>query len=85
MKNEVFVRVVATPINFPDDLEMTYHVLDNEGEPTGESLGGMHFSWQHVKCEFMVPQTYVAECENYFSQGLAVFIGNRHLALKVDD
>ena len=83
MEKTILARVVAKAINFPNDLEMSYICLDSQERQTGETYGGVHFTWDQVKARFWIDVQYAAECEDYFRNGDPVFIGIREVVIQV--
>jgi hypothetical protein len=85
MEITVSVRVVAKPINFPDDIEMLYHGLDERKILTGNDYFGVHFTWDEVQRRFSIDAEYAKECEAYFRKGESAFLGNQEVTLEVDE
>jgi hypothetical protein len=82
MKTSIYARVAAKAINFPDDIELFYHCLDEQNQPTGEGYRGLHFTWDEVRLRYLIDAEYAKECEGIFRDGHAAFIGNRDLVGK---
>jgi hypothetical protein len=85
MEKTIFARVVAKPINFPNDIEMQYQCLDEREHLTGESYGEVHFTWDEVQRRFWVDANYATECEGYFRNRESAFLGNREVIITVDE
>lgn len=81
----IFARVVAKPINFPDDLKMLYHCLDERGCLTGKLYDDAHFRWDQVKRNFDLDPKFAKECEQFLSAGESIFLGNQEVTIEVED
>lgn len=84
-KITIYARVVAKPINFPDDIEMLYHGLDENGRLTGKDYLGVHFTWEDVQRRFWIDANYAQECEGYFRNGDSALLGNKEVIIDVDE
>jgi hypothetical protein len=66
----IYARVVAKPVNFPEELDIRYETLDRE---TGENVAVFgsqrRFSWTEVKRKFSVSEARALECEGQLRQG----------------
>ncbi len=82
METTIYARVVAKAISFPDDIEVQYFCLDEKERLTGKSYGPLHFTWEDVKSRFWIDLPYAEQCEKYFRDGDAAFLGNKHLTIK---
>ncbi len=81
----IFARVVAKPISFPNDIMMLYHCLDERECLTGKSYDGEHITWEEVQHRFRIDADFAKKCEGYFGKGESPSLGNRKVAIKVDD
>lgn len=75
----IYARVVAIPVNFPEQLKIRYETLDREtGEPIavfGSPLGAPdHFSWEEVKRKFSVGGVHASDCESQLRQNKSALI-----------
>jgi hypothetical protein len=85
METTIFARVVAKSVAFPDDIEMFYHCLDDRERLTGKTYSGVHFSWDEAKRRFLIDKAYAEECEGYFRNNEAAFLGNREVIITIDE
>ena len=80
MKNEIYARIVARPISFPESIAIDYYELDHQDLPIdvrGPYIHPKHLTWEDVKHRFAIDIVYAKECEGYFAAGNTVFLGNR--------
>lgn len=77
----IYARVAATAINFPDDIEMQYVCIDDQGNATGAVYSGVHLNWNEVIHRFWIDKDYADLCEQYFRDGHSAFLGNRHVTI----
>jgi phage-related minor tail protein len=65
----IYARVVAKPVNFPEELDIRYETLDRE---TGENVAVFgsqrSFSWEEVKRKFSIGDARAIECERQLRQ-----------------
>ena len=80
MKTVILARVVAKPINFPDDIEVLYHCLDESQTYTGKSYRGEHSTWDKVRRRFKIGGEAAKKCEWYFRKGEGAFLCNREVS-----
>lgn len=66
----IYVRVVAKPVNFPEQLDIRYEILNKEtGEDVAVFGAQRRFSWEEVKRKFSVGEARALECEDQLRQG----------------
>ena len=71
----IYARVVAKPVNFPEELNIRYETLDREtGEDVAVFGAQRCFSWAEVKREFSVGEARALECEAQLHQGETALI-----------
>jgi hypothetical protein len=71
----IYARVVAKPVNFPEELDIRYETLDREtGEDVAVFGGQRRFSWEEVKRKFSVGEARALECEGQLRQGETALI-----------
>jgi hypothetical protein len=73
--NSIYARVVAIPVNFPEELDIHYHTLCREcGENVAVFGSPRRFSWEEVKRRFSIGEARALECEGQLRQGATAFI-----------
>jgi hypothetical protein len=78
MKNEIYARIVARPISFPESIAIDYYPLDKQDFPLGvRYIHPKHLTWEEVKHRFAIDLVYANECEDYFADGHAANLGHR--------
>jgi len=80
MKTVILARVVAKPINFPDEIEVLYHCLDESQTYIGKSYRGEHSTWEKVRRRFKIGGEAAKKCEWYLRKGGGAFLGNREVS-----
>lgn len=78
MKKEIYARVVAREISFPDSIAIDYHELDKHDIPTGVLyVEPRPLTWERVKYRFAIDTAYAKECEGYFAEGRSANLGSK--------
>ena len=67
------LRVVAKPLNFPEESDIRYETLDRETRRTWQSLV-RRFSWEEVKRKFSVGEARALEWESQLGEDESALI-----------
>jgi hypothetical protein len=79
----IFARVEAKPIAFPDDIEMRYHCLDENGMLTGKVYDNVHWTWERIQSRFGLDADFADQCVEDFRKGESKFFGNQFMTVEV--
>jgi hypothetical protein len=75
MIETIYARVVAIPVNFPEELDIHYQTLDRA---TGENVAVFgsprRFTWEEVKRKFSIGEARALACEGQLRQGVTALV-----------
>jgi hypothetical protein len=66
----IYARVIAKPVNFPEELDIRYETLHREtGQEVAVFGAQRRFSWEEIKHRFSLGEGRATECEGQLRQG----------------
>jgi hypothetical protein len=88
MTKTVYSMTVLTPINFPDEIEISIHGLDpSTQQPTGENYTyNQRRSWEWIRNSYPLRDlAYFDECEGYLKAGQRANLSRGEHSVTLDD